>query len=270
MKNNIDIRKLKLFCLIISANIELILFTKGLYNGCQDIKTLYIIIAIVVIQIIVFMTIRYKQTLKDIYQEHFGSILFIVFVLLCTFLIFILEQDYKKWGELNQKTFIDFFIEMLKGFLSTLVGMWFCLKLLKPRLKIYPYICLYESQGRDGRKIIKGQILVKNQTYNNCFDVKILLQGCWTDENGNLKTKTIDIANDEIALLKNRFVKNENTYAWHTKDDISDRLFCFDYLRCRISATHSISGIHFIKEKIFYSKDCKIGHYNNDNKFIEQ
>ena len=75
--------------------------------------------------------------------------------------------------------------------------------------------------------------------------------------------------NEEIPVLRNTLhSSNENSYAWHTKESIHKDLKAFDYIRCRIIATHSLSGIHFITEKHFQKSKSLVGDYNNKNRFI--
>lgn len=216
---------------------------------------------IIILGCLLFIVYKYSCSIKRFWQKNAGCLSFIALIIALAVGVFYVEMNYCNLEK--QYTILEYVLEYAKGMLSTLIGIWVVYMLLRPRLKIYPTFAL----SRDKEKIY-GKILIKNTCLTDLFDLKIVLQGCYVDENGNLRTYCFKMTDEEVAILKNRLYNNENSYAWHTENTIHEVFDAFDYIRCRIIATHSLSGMHFITEQYFQKNDCLYGDYNNKNKFI--
>ncbi len=206
------------------------------------------------------------EKLSRFWCKNIGWTMFICITLGLAILTYYAEVHIdNKPDALSVMVFLKFALDYVKRILGTLIGIWAIYLLLRPKLKIYPILALV----RDNNKLI-GKVLVKNINLTDLFDVQIVLQGCFIDDNGNLKTHDFLIRGKKIPLLRNRLYAVENSHAWCTFKSMEEYLGAFDYIRCRVVATHSLSGIHFITEHRFTKAFCVEGDYDSNNHFKQQ
>lgn len=204
-----------------------------------------------------------KRHIKFFIKDAAGWCVFVLVTLLLIFGIYYAKSKIGEQSAASQElTFLSFGINLAETILGVFVGIWGVFVLLRPWLKIYPVLAMDEQDI--------GRILIKNYNLTDLFDVSITLEYCFMDDNGNLKTSKIDIQDSEIPILRNICYETENAHVWHTERPMGQMVVATDYIRCRIIATHSLSGIHFIKEREFHIDDCRKGYYDKNNKFIQK
>lgn len=248
-----------ILCIVVMATFS---FTKGFCSVYPCYTKFELIIPLLELVIFVLYTNRryVEEKLSRFGRENMGWTMFICITLGLAVLIYYAEVHIDNNPNMVlQKFALDF----IKRILGTLIGIWAIYLLLRPRLKIYPILALV----RDNNNKLIGKVLVKNTNFTDLFDVQIVLQGCFIDDNGNLKTHDFLIRGKKIPLLRNRLYAIENSHAWCTYKSIEEYLGAFDYIRCRVIATHSLSGIHFITEHLFTEAFCVEGDYDNNNNF---
>lgn len=237
-------------------------FIKGFYYAGNSRPT-GVIVYIGIIEILIIIVYTMRRLINMVIRDVAGWCMFILVTLFLTFCIYYAKSKFGEQTVASQElTFLSFGINIAENILGVFVGIWGVFLILKPRLKIYPRLAL------DDNNI--GRILIKNCNLTDLFDVSITLEYCFMDENGNLKTSKIDIQDSEIPILRNICYETENAHAWHTVKPMDQMVDTTDYIRCRIVATHSLSGIHFIKERKFRIDDCRKGYYDKNNKFIQK
>lgn len=216
---------------------------------------------IIIFELLLLFAYIYRSSIKRFLQKHAGEILFISSSLVLILVVYHVEIHYHA----EENIVIEYVLGYVKDILATLIGIWVIYLVLRPKLKIYPTLALIED--KEGK--LYGKVLIQNTNFTDLFDLRIVLHGCFLDESGCTKSYEIEVENDQIAILRNKSCnRNENSYAWHTSKNIHDFLTAFDYIRCRVIATHSMSGIHFVTEQYFKPSDWCKGDYNNKNKFI--
>lgn len=216
---------------------------------------------IIIFELLLLFAYIYRSSIKRFLQKHAGEILFISISLVLILVVYRVEIHHHD----EDNKVIKYVLGYVKDILATLIGVWVIYFVLRPKLKIYPTLALIGDKEDN----LYGKILIQNTNFTDLFDLKIVLHGCFSDESGRTKSYEIEVRHNEVAILKNKLCdNNENSYAWHTKEPIHKILGAFDYIRCRVTATHSISGIHFVTEQHFKPSDWCKGDYNNKNKFI--
>ena len=221
--------------------------------------------SIIIFELLLLFAYLYRSSIKRFLQKHAGEILFISISLVLILVVYRVEIHHHDEDNSVINSVIKYVLGYVKDILATLIGIWVIYLVLRPKLKIYPTLALIEN--KEGK--LYGKVLIQNTNFTDLFDLRIVLQGCFLDESGCTKSYEIEVENDEIAILRNKSCnRNENSYAWHTSKNIHDILTAFDYIRCRVIATHSMSGIHFVTEQHFKPSDWCKGDYNNKNKFI--
>lgn len=258
-------REYFIFCIVAVATLS---FTKGLcsvYTGSAIIELIVLLSELVIF--VIYMNRKYiKKKLGQFLCDNMGWTLFIFITLGLTILIYYAEVHIDYESNVPSKVvLLKFILDFIKRIIGTLIGIWAVYLLLRPKLKIYPILALV----RDNNKLI-GKVLVKNINLTDLFDVQIVLQGCFIDDNGNLKTHDFLIKGKKIPLMRNRLYAIENSHAWCTFKSMEEYLGAFDYIRCRVVATHSLSGIHFITEHRFTKAFCVEGDYDSNNHFKQQ
>lgn len=217
--------------------------------------------SIIIFELLLLFAYLYRSSIKRFLQKHAGEILFISISLVLILVVYRVEIHYHA----DDNKVIKYVLGYVKDILATLIGVWVIYLVLRPKLKIYPTLALIED--KEGK--LYGKVLIQNTNFTDLFDLRIVLHGCFLDESGCTKSYEIEVRHNEVAILKNKLCdSNENSYAWQTKEPIHKILGAFDYIRCRVTATHSISGIHFVTEQYFKQSDWCKGDYNNKHKFI--
>lgn len=167
---------------------------------------------------------------------------------------------------------ILFTIDIIKNILGALASLWVFYLLLRPKVKIYPYLAL-ENDGEQ----LKGKILIENIALTDLIDAEVLVQCRWKEDDGNIELVNLNVDSPQLSLLKGQY-SEESSRAFHVTlpddkklyGDIKTFIEISDDVRCRVIATHSLSGIRFVKEYHFDEKSCKYGNYDNTNQFIEK
>lgn len=221
--------------------------------------------------------INIKEKVLSIYQRHLGWMIFILVTLVAVLTVY--NIDVYVENNLESIKHVDFWksvIDFAKGVLGTLTGIWVVYIILRPKLKIYPIFALVQK----GTSNVYGKVLVKNTNFTDLFDIEVFMQGCYV-ENGILKTENFIVEDAQVPVLRNRLYPNECSHAWRTvnpKKSINNvnyinymnHIEVFEYIRCRVVATHSLSGIRFVTEHTFLPGQCIEGNYDNNNHFIRK
>lgn len=233
---------------------------------------------VLIVEFVIFVMCINKQSISDklkfVFRDNIGWIVFIFVTLILVALTYYadirLNTDNASISEIAVwKSVIDF----AQGVLGTLIGIWAVYVILRPKLKIYSFLAIQD----DDKKLPCGIVLVKNTNWTDLMNVEIFLQCCWKDDNGNLKVCDFKTTYPSIPLLRNKLYANECTHAWLMTvaeenkhlGSFEDFINASEYVRCRIIATHSLSGIRFVTEHNFSKEYCKRGIYDNNNKFIQ-
>lgn len=221
--------------------------------------------SIIIFELLLLFAYLYRSSIKRFLQKHAGEILFISISLVLILVVYCVEIHHHDEDNSVINSIIKYVLGYVKDILATLIGIWVIYLVLRPKLKIYPTLALIED--KEGK--LYGKVLIQNTNLTDLFDLRIVLHGCFLDESGCTNSHKIKVRHNEVAILKNKLCdSNENSYAWHTEESIHEILGAFDYIRCRVTATHSISGIHFVTEQYFKQSDWCKGDYNNKHKFI--
>lgn len=159
--------------------------------------------------------------------------------------------------------------EPLSSLLINIAGAFVALILtfyiFSPKLHFYKSLALYKMEGDNAY----GKILIENKSILDLYDVKVTLEFI-TEGNGITNTNKINLCNDTIPLFKGKLSVGDNCQAWHTQEPIPSEFMALeeDYIRCRIEATYSLTGMRFVKEHLYCYGDYRQGDYAGNNQFI--
>lgn len=172
------------------------------------------------------------------------------------------------WGQLT--------IELIGGFLSSLIFLYFVLLLFKPKVKIAPVLC---------KKNIAGQIYYSfkfvNTSFFAAYEVKVELFRIkkipMGKGNYNSEYKNLILLNSNISIIRarKRFWQEDRTYhhclTVRTMEDI-ESILADEYqgVCVRVSLKHGLTGLPGVFEQEYGTQqDLRIGKFEPGGKFTQ-
>lgn len=213
--------------------------------------------------------------LKHILADNIGWVAFICSTLILVCITYFADIRLNENNNSTNETAVwKCVVDFAQGVLGTLTGIWVVYIILRPKLKIYSVMAIQDDENKQPY----GIVLVKNTNWTDLMDVEFFMQCCWTEEDGNISVVNFVTDPPNSPVLRNKLYTNECTCAWHislTPEDkqlgsFEDFVNMADYVRCRVIATHSLSGIRFLTEYKFSATECKRGIYDSNNNFKQQ
>lgn len=160
---------------------------------------------------------------------------------------------------------------VIAGFLTTILGLIFVYALLHPHITIDPTLAIYHRQEGETKssRIECIRLQICNNGIFDLYDVQIELKFYRESQDEDIKTQQINLNVSEVPVLRNMLwgkkysyyvVSSEKSFNW------DDR---YTNIRCRVMATHSLSGVRTTTEHMFAKENVKEGRFYNF-KFVKK
>lgn len=193
-----------------------------------------------------------RHRLKQKGYEYKLTIFKVILTLVVCTIIFLL--DYVN----VLKTFMTDY-DMISDVVSTILALYLIFVLLQPRFSISPTLVL---AGNNRLRVNVRTRLYFISLHDIVIEMKFMRYDKQMDDN---VLRTINLDRDEVTNIPGRlWGRRSSFYTCYTKDAFIWPLESrFDTIRCRVTATNSLSGIKRTKEITFYREDVVYGEFVN-------
>lgn len=201
--------------------------------------------------------------MQDLFRRFFGYFVLIALcigILVSMVLICIHYEGLPLWWQQTIEVFNRH--NVITGFITTIIG------LIVIFVALHPHVKIAKQLASNNNNELKIQFC--NKGIFDLYDIEIELDYCYYDGNNSFKTVKIELNENNLKILRNRFWSKRYSYYYVYSNqpaglppDIEDK-----WIRCRISATHGVSNVRTTTQREYIFKDIIKGQYIND-KFVK-
>ena len=208
-----------------------------------------------------FFHVVWKNISRDVLPVLVYAI-FLIAVVISLIVIAYYVQIEEDWWNMTEQFFKDHAV--VSSVLGTMIAIVLIFLILRPRLYIDDISTYRLQNGKDALRV---------QVYNTgLFEVNnVSIQLHWyRDEKGNKrKSKKMDMFRPTTPIVKGYYTgEKTNSYACHVRHHYMGWLEEYKGIRCRVTATHSLSGITRVYERFYTREEVELATKTNKDQTI--